>query len=67
MKKDEGNVHKIMDTIESWVNSLKSRAPNEPLSNIASGLKATDDIADNLLTAEQKGNYALTTLVEKRL
>ena len=56
-----------MDTIKSWVNPFKSRDPNEPLSNIASGVKATDDIADHLLTEEQKGIDAFTTLVKNRL
>ena len=44
MKKDEDDVHKGMDTIESWMNPFKSRDPNEPLSNIASGVKTADDI-----------------------
>ena len=49
------------------MNPFKSRDRNEPLSNIASGVKATDDIADHLLTADQKGNDAFTTYVEKIL
>ena len=67
MKEDNNDVHKGMDTIESWINPFKSRDPNEPLSSIASGVKTTDDIAEHLLTAEQKGNDAFTTFVEKRL
>ena len=67
MKKDENDVHKVKNTIESWVNPFKFRDQNEPLSNIASGVKPTDDIADHLLTADQKGNDAFTTFVEKKL
>ena len=67
MKKDEDDVHKVMDTIKSWMNPFKSRDPNKPLSNIASGVKTTDEIADHLLTAEQKGNDVFTTFLEKRL
>ena len=44
MKKDEDDVHKVQNTIESWVSPFKSRDRNEPLSNIASGVKATDCI-----------------------
>ena len=67
MKKDEHDVHKVKNTIERWVNPFKSRETNEPLSNIASGVKATYDIADHLLTVDQKGNDAFTTFVEKIL
>ena len=58
MKKDEDDVHKVKYTIERWENPFKSRDPNEPLSIIASAVKAADDIADHLLTADQKGNDA---------
>ena len=67
MKKDEDDVHKVKNTIQSWENPFKSRDPNAPLSNIASGVNATDDIADHLLTADQKDSDALTTFVEIRL
>ena len=67
MKKDEDDVQKVMNTIESWMNPFKSRDPNEPLSNIAFGMITTDDIVDHLLAAEQKGNDVFTTFVEKRL
>ena len=62
MKKDENDVHKAMHTIESWVNPFKSRNTTEPLVNIASAVKATDSITDDLLTAEKKGNAALVNL-----
>ena len=65
-KKDEDDVHKVKNTIERWENPFKSRDPNEPLSIIASAVKAADDIADHLLTADQKGKDALTTLIERR-
>ena len=64
MKKDENDVH---NTIESWVNPFKSRKSTEPLVNIASAVKATDSITDDLLTAEKKGNAAFVRFVEKRL
>ena len=67
MKKDEDDIHTVQNTIESWVNPFQSRDRNEPLPNIASGVKATDDIADHLLTADQKGNDAFSTFVEKIL
>ena len=68
LKKYEDDVHKGMYIIQSSsTNPFKSSNPNEPLLNIASVVKATDDIADHLLTAEQKSNDALTTFVEKRL
>ena len=67
MKKDEDDVHKVMDTIESWVNPFQSRDTTEPLRNIASAMKASDDITDGLLTAEQKGNDAFTTFVRDRI
>ena len=54
--------------------STKSRTPlrdgrthSKPLSIIASAVKAADDIADHLLTADQKGNDAFTTFIERRL
>ena len=54
--------------------STKSRTPlrdgrthSKPRSIIASAVKAADDIADHLLTADQKGNDALTTFIERRL
>ena len=68
MKKDEYDVRKVMDTIESLMNPFKScDHAYEPFSNIATGVKATDDIADHLLTAEQNDNATFTTVVEKRL
>ena len=67
MKKDEHYVHKAMHTIESWVNPFKSRNATEPLVNIASAVKATDSITDDLRTAEKKGNAAFVSFVEKRL
>ena len=67
MKKEEDDVHKVIYTIQSWMNPSKYRDPNEPLSNIASGAKTTNDIADHLLTAEQEGNDVFTNFVEKRL
>ena len=59
-KKDKDDVHKVMDP-------FKSRDPIKSLSNIAFGVKSSDDIADHLLDAEQWDNNAFTTLVEKRL
>ena len=56
-----------MHTIESWVNPFKSRNATEPLVNIASALKATNSIIDDLCTAEKKGNAAFVSFVEKRL
>ena len=67
MKMDEHDVHKPMHTIESWVNPFESRNATEPLVNIASAVKATDSITDDLLTAEKKGNAAFVSFVEKRL
>ena len=67
MKKDENDVHKAMHTIEGWVNPFKSRNATEPLVNIASAVKATDSITDDLRTAEKKGNAAFVSFVEKRL
>ena len=67
MKKDENDVHKAMHTTESWVNHFKSRNATEPLVNIASALKATDSIIDDLCNAEKKGNAAFVSFVEKRL
>ena len=67
MKKDENDVPKAMHTIESWVNPFKSRNATEPLVNIASAVKATDSITDDLRTAEKKGNGAFVSFVEKRL
>ena len=67
MKKDENDVHKAMHTTESWVNSFKSRNATEPLVNIASAVKATDSITDDLRTAEKKGNAAFVSFVVTRL
>ena len=64
MNKDEDDVNKAMDTIESWMNPFKSRDQNKPLSNIASGVKATYNIVDHFLTVEQKSNGAFTTFVQ---
>ena len=67
MKKDENDVHKALYAIESWVNRFKSRNAIEPLVNIASAVKATDSITDDIRTAEKKGNTAFVSFVEKRL
>ena len=67
MKKDENDVHKALHTIERWVNPFKSRNATKPLVNIASAVKATDSITDDLRTAEKKGNAAFVSFVEKRL
>ena len=67
MKKDENDVHKVMHTIESWVNPFKSRNTTEPLVNIASAVEATDSITDDLRTAEENGNAAFVSFVKKRL
>ena len=67
MEKDEDDVHKVMDTIESWMSFFISRDPIDLLSNIASGMKTTDDIADHLLPAKQKGNDVFTTFIGKEL
>ena len=56
-----------MHTIESWVNPFKSRNATAPLVNIASAVKATDSITDDLRIAEKKGNAAFVSFVEKRL
>ena len=55
MKKDDDDVHKVMDIIASWINPFNSRDMTEPLLNIAS-----DGITDDLLTAKQKGTDALS-------
>ena len=67
MKKDEDDVHKVMDIIASWINPFNSRGMTEPLLNIASGVAATDGITDDLLTAKQKGTDAFVTFMQKRL
>ena len=67
MKKDENDVHKAMYTTESWVDPFKSMNATEPLVNIASAVKATDSLTDDLRTAEKKGNAAFVSFVEKRL
>ena len=67
MKMAENDVHKAMHTIESSLNPFKSGNATEPLVNIASAVKATDSITDDLLTAEKKGNVAFVSCVEKRL
>ena len=67
MKKGENDVHKAMHTIERWVNPFKSRNATDPLVNIASAVKATDSITDDLRTAEKKRNAAFVSFVEKRL
>ena len=67
MKKDENDVHKAVHTIESWVNPFKARNATELLVNIASAVKATDSITDDLRTAEKKGNAVFVSFVEKRL
>ena len=67
MKKDEDDVHKVLDIIASWVNPFNPRDMTEPLLNIASGVAATDGITDDLLTAKQKGTDAFITFVQKRL
>ena len=67
MKKDEDDVHKVMDIIASWINPFNPRDMTESLSNIASGVAATDGITDDLLTAKQKGTDAFVTFVQKRL
>ena len=67
MKKDENDVHKAMHRIESWANPFKSRNATEPLVNIASAVKATDSITDDIRTVENKGNVAFVSFVEKRL
>ena len=67
MKNNENDVHKALHTIESWVNSFKSRNATEPLVNIASAVKATDRITDDLRIAEKKGNAAFVSFAEKRL
>ena len=55
MKKDENDVHKAMHTIESWVNTFKSRNATEPLVNIASAVKATDSINRRLTNCREEG------------
>ena len=67
MKKDENDVHKAMHTTDSWVNPFKSRNATEPLVNIASAVKSTDSITDDLRNAEKKGNAAFVSFMEKRL
>ena len=67
MKKDENYVHKAMHTTESWVNPFKSRNATEPLVNIASAVKATDSITDDLRNAEKEGNAAFVSFIEKSL
>ena len=67
MKKDEDDVHKVIDIIESWIHPFTPRDTTEPLINIASGMKADDRITDDLLTAHHKGNEPLVTFVDKRM
>ena len=64
MKKNEDDVHKVIDIIVSWVEPSTLRDTSKPLINIASGMKAHDRITDDLLTAQQKGNEAFATFVD---
>ena len=66
-RRTKNDVRKAMHTIESCVNPFKSRIATEPLVNIASAVKATDSITDDLRTVEKKGNATFVSFVEKRL
>lgn len=67
LKRDEGDVKKVMDTIESWVNPYETKNTTDSLINIASGVKANDDITEDILSAEKKGAEAFTSFVQERL
>ena len=56
--KDEQDVQKVMDTIDSWVNPFSTKETSDPLINIASGVTATEDISVDLLTAAQQSQHA---------
>ncbi|CAI9733611.1 Hypothetical predicted protein [Octopus vulgaris] len=67
LKKDEGDIKKVMDTIESWVSPFETKNTTDSLINIASGVKATDDITEDILSAEEKGANAFSSFVHERL
>ena len=67
LKKDEGDVKKVMDILESWVNPYETRQTTDSLINIASRVKDTDDITEDILSAEKKGADAFTSFVQERL
>ncbi|CAI9731614.1 Hypothetical predicted protein [Octopus vulgaris] len=56
-----------MDTIESWVNPYETKNTTDSLINIASGVKASDDITEDILSAEEKGANAFSSFVQERL
>ena len=67
LKKDEGDVKKVMDILESWANPYETKNTTDSLINIASGVKATDDITEDILSAEKKGTDAFTSFAQDRL
>ncbi|CAI9735361.1 Hypothetical predicted protein [Octopus vulgaris] len=67
LKKDEGDIKKVMDMIESWVNPFEMKNTADSLINIAPGVKATDDITEDILSAEEKGANVFSSFVQKRL
>ena len=67
LTKDEGDVKKVMDILESWVNPYETRNTTDSLIYIASGVKDSDDITEDILSAEKKGVDAFTSFVQERL
>ena len=61
---DEEDVRKVMEVVSNWNNPFNE---SEELVSISSGCVANNDIKEDLLSARQKGNDALTTFVEERI
>lgn len=67
IKRDEHDVKKVMETVKSWVDPFELGETSAPLSNIASGVEATEKIENDLLTAKETGRREFEAFVHKRL
>ncbi len=61
---DEAAVGRAYTILLTWGNPF---SPSESLINIASGLQATEEVQQDLLQAQSKGESALNAFLEQRI
>lgn len=63
MKKDETAVERITVGLHTWVPDLWS--PSQPLINISTGVVATGEMADNVVTTKERGDKASKEFIQR--
>lgn len=67
MKKDEKDVQSVMCNLQTWVNPFELRESDDSLVNLASGVVASQEVSDALLSANLTGEQQFKKFVNERI